>query len=61
MKVANLNEADLKKLRRMEDAFGTLIVALEPQRPLAQLSEEQVQKLQELESELGVVLIAYQP
>ena len=60
MKIANLDEAGIKRIRQMEESFGTLIVALEPHVPLAELSEEQVQKLQTLEQDLGVVLIAYQ-
>ena len=60
MKIANLDEAGIKKIRQMEESFGTLIVALEPHIPLAGLTEEQVKKLQDLEKELGVVLIAYQ-
>jgi hypothetical protein len=60
LKIANLDEASLEKLRRMEAATGTLILALEPHYPPAKLSEEQVAKLKALEEELGVVLIAYQ-
>ena len=59
MKIANLDEAGIKKIRQMEESFGTLIVALEPHIPLAELSDEQVQKLQSVEQDLGVVLIAY--
>ncbi len=59
MKIANLDEASIKRIQQMEEAMGALIVALEPQFPLADLSEEQVKKLQELENELDVVLIAY--
>ena len=60
MKIANLDEADLKKVRQMEESMGTLIIALEPQIPLAKLSDAQVEVLNALEEELGVVLIAYQ-
>ena len=60
MKIANLDEAGLKKVQQMEESMGTLIVALEPHIPLAELTEEQVEKLSTLEQELGVVLIAYQ-
>jgi hypothetical protein len=60
MRIANLDEASLAKLRQMEDAWGTVILALEPHHPLAELSEAQVQKLRSLEQELGVVLIAYE-
>ena len=60
MKIANLDEADLKKVKQMEESMGTLIIALEPQIPLAKLSDAQVEVLNALEEELGVVLIAYQ-
>jgi hypothetical protein len=60
LKVANLDEAEIKRIKQMEESMGALIVALEPHYPLAELSEEQVGKLQEIEDELGVVLIAYQ-
>jgi len=59
MKIANLDEAGLEKLRRLEESMGTLIIALEPHYPIAELSEEQVSRLKALEEELGVVLIAY--
>lgn len=59
MKIANLDEASLERLRQMEEAYGTLILALEPHYPLAELSEEQISQLKQLEEELGVVLIAY--
>ncbi|MFN2212375.1 MAG: hypothetical protein ACK2UE_04820 [Anaerolineales bacterium] len=60
MKIANLDEASLKRVQQMEESMGTLILALEPHIPLAELSEEQMEKLSTLEQELGVVLIAYQ-
>ena len=60
MKIADLDETSLKRIQQMEEAMGTLILALEPQIPLAELTDEQVEKLNILEQELGVVLIAYQ-
>lgn len=60
MKIANLDEEGIARIRQMEESMDTLIVALEPHYPLAELSEEQVNKLQDLEKVLGVVLIAYQ-
>jgi hypothetical protein len=59
MKIANLDEADLKKVQQMEESMGTLIIALEPHMPLADLTDAQVEMLNALEDELGVVLIAY--
>ena len=60
MKIANLDEASLKRVQQMEESMGTLILALEPHIPLAELNDEQMEKLSTLEQELGVVLIAYQ-
>ncbi len=60
LKIAKLDESSLKKLRQMEEATGTLIVAIEPAYPVADLDQEQVKQLQQLENDLGVVLIAYQ-
>jgi hypothetical protein len=59
MKIANLEEAEVERIRQMEEQLGTLILALEPHYPAAELSEEQLAKLHTLEQELGVVLIAY--
>ena len=59
MKIADLDETSIERIRQMEEAMGTLIVALEPHSPLAELTEEQGRKLQDLEKEMGVVLIAY--
>ena len=60
MKIADLDETSIERIRQMEESMGSLIVALEPHVPLAELTEEQVRKLQDLEKELEVVLIAYQ-
>jgi hypothetical protein len=60
MKIASLDESELKKIRQMEESMGTLILALEPHIPLADLTDEQIEMLGALEKELGVVLIAYQ-
>ena len=60
MKIANLDEEGIKRIRQMEEAMGSLIVALEPHYPLAELEDDQIGRLRDLEKELGVVLIAYQ-
>jgi hypothetical protein len=61
LKIATLNDEDLEKLKTLEEATGTLILALEPQHPMAKLTNQQVAKLQALEKELGVLLLAYEP
>lgn len=60
MKIAQLDEARLARLRALEDELGTCIVALEREFHLADLSEEQLKRLQAVEQELGVVLLAYE-
>ena len=60
MKIADLDESDLKKIQLLEEQMGTLIIALEPQIPLAELSDENLEMLKKLEEELGVLLVAYQ-
>lgn len=59
MRFANLDEASLKKVRELEEQMETVILAVEPHRPLADLTTEQIQRLQSLEKELGVLLLAY--
>ena len=59
MKIANLDDESIERIRQMEESTDSLIVALEPHYPLAELKDEQVNMLQNLENELGVVLIAY--
>jgi hypothetical protein len=60
MKIAQLNEARLAKVRRLEEKLGTYLVALEPQYSLAKLSKEHLKQVEALEKELGVVLLAYE-
>ena len=59
MKIAELDETRLARLRQLEDEMGTYVVALEPEFQFADLSEEHLAELQAAEKELGVVLLAY--
>ncbi len=59
VKVAQLDETNLNRLRTLENELGARIVAFEKQYPLANLSEEQLKQLQTAEKELDVVLVAY--
>ena len=60
MKVAELDDARLERLRTLEDELGTCIVALTPQYPRADLPADKIERLQAAEQEMGVVLLAYQ-
>ncbi len=59
MKIAELDEARLAKVRKLEEKIGTYLVALEPQYSLAKLTKEQLRQVEALEKDLGVVLLAY--
>ncbi len=58
---ATLDETSLARIRSLEQEFGSVIVAYQPESPFAPLNEEQLQKLKALEQELGVVLVAFTP
>lgn len=60
VKVAQLDEGQLAKVRELEEAMGTYVVALEPQHRLAALTEEQLKTLQEAEKALDVILLAFE-
>ncbi|MFO7680935.1 MAG: hypothetical protein R6X34_12870 [Chloroflexota bacterium] len=59
LKIAKLNEQDVAKIRALEEAMGTHIMAYQPGLQMADLTAEQVQALQGVENELGVILLAY--
>lgn len=60
LKVADLNEEDVTRLRALEQELGVHIMAFEPGLNVADLSSEQLARIRMLEKELGVTLIAYQ-
>lgn len=59
IRIAQLDEPTLDKIRVMEEELGTPILALEPYWPAAALTPDQVARLKLLEQELGVILLAY--
>ncbi len=59
MKIADLDEASLAKVRALEEEIGACVLALEPKVKLRDLSEEELERLRSAEDELGVVLMAY--
>ena len=59
VRIAQLDDTNLTKLRTLETELGARIVAYAKQYPLANLSEEQLNRLQVAERELDVVLVAY--
>jgi hypothetical protein len=60
LRIAQLDEARLTKLRALEKELGVCLVALEPEVKLADLSGEKLERVQASEKELGVVLLAYE-
>lgn len=61
LRVADLDEQAVDRIRSLEKDINAHIMALEPQVNLRDLDEEGMRKLRELEDALGVVLIAYDP
>ena len=60
MRIAQLDDDRLAKVKALEDELGYCIVAVEREFSLASLSADQVRKLQAAEEEMGVVLLAYE-
>jgi len=60
MKIADLDDKTLAKVRALEDEIGGCVLALEPKVKLMDLSDEQLEKLTSAEEELGVILMAYE-
>lgn len=60
MRIAQLDEQRLSRLRALEKELGICLVALEREFRLADLSAEQLKKVQATEKDLGVVLLAYE-
>jgi hypothetical protein len=61
MKIAQLDDERLAKLRDVENELGVYLVAFQMEKPQANLSDDQVRRLYVLEEELGVILVAQQP
>lgn len=61
LRVADLDQRAVERIRSLEDELGAHILALEPQVTLRDLDEEAMGKLRALEEALGVVLVAYDP
>ena len=59
MKIADLDEAGLARVRALEKDIGACVLALEPKVKLRDLSEDQLERLRAAEQELGLVLLAY--
>jgi hypothetical protein len=61
VKIANLDDKSVSKVKALEKEIGKLVVALEPRVRVATLAGSQLERLQKLEQELGVILMAYEP
>ena len=58
VKIAQLDEGQLTKIRELEEKLGSVVVALEPGWEYADLSDEQLAALRSAEKELGLILVA---
>jgi hypothetical protein len=59
MKIADLSEDRVAKIRALEEETGFHIMALEPGLSLARPTSDQLTKIIALEAELNVTLLAY--
>ena len=59
VRIAQLDEGRLEKLRALEKDLGECVVAVEARPKFATLSEDKLRRLQTVEKELGTVLLAY--
>jgi hypothetical protein len=57
--VANLDETRLEDVRKLESELGKVIVALQPNDPIADLSDDQVAQVRALEEKHGIVIVAF--
>lgn len=57
---AQLDDATLANVQKLESELGVTLVAIEPDPAPARLSEDQLQRIQALEQQTGKVLVAYQ-
>lgn len=60
IKLANLDDRSVEKLRALEADIGKLVIAYEREHRFADLTPEQIEKVQALEEELGILLLAYE-
>jgi len=59
VRLAALNEKQLRKVRELEEEMGTYVLAYTQPIVPAQLTQEQLAKLRALEADLGLCLVAY--
>ena len=60
LKIAHLDEADVARIRTLEEALDRHIMAFEPGLEIADLDETQLDRIRSLEEDLGVTLLVYQ-
>ncbi|MDX1415577.1 MAG: hypothetical protein R3293_15385 [Candidatus Promineifilaceae bacterium] len=59
LKIAELDEDAVAKVKGVENALGLHVMAYERGLDIADLSGAQLQEIKRIEDELGVILIAY--
>ena len=59
LKIAELSDDSVSKIKALEEETGFHIMAFEPEVELAMPTADQLAKIRELEEELNVTLLAY--
>jgi len=60
LKIADLDEDDVSRIRQLEATLDRHIMAFEPGLEIADLEDEQLAAIRKLEEDLGVTLLVYQ-
>lgn len=60
LKIANLEEENVARIRALEQELGAHIMAFAPGPDIAPLPNEQLERIKALEEELGVTLLVYE-
>lgn len=56
---AKISDAEIEKIKSLEQEMGKVLLAVEKPRRIANLSEEQLDSLKKTEESLGCVMVAY--
>ena len=60
LKIANLEEESVARIRALEEELGSHIMAFAPGPDVASLPADQLERIKALEEELGVTLLVYE-
>jgi hypothetical protein len=60
LKIADLDEGDVARIKQLEESLGTHIMAFRPGLKIAGVTEAQLQEIKAVEDKLDVILLVYE-